>query len=95
MNTAEGNKAANVTLDVDQLEANGNRHDISIMSLQKNSQSKKLIGLSYFGCECNDSDDANIAQYFKVLLHIPILSKTKAYTISCLSTLSGSERVHI
>jgi len=44
VNTAEGNKAANVTLDVDQLEANG---------------------LSYFGCECNDSDDANIAQYFK------------------------------
>ena len=70
MNTAEGDKAANVTLDVDQLEANGNRHDIPIMSLQKISRSKKLmIGLSYFGCECNDSDDANIAQYFKVLLH--------------------------
>ena len=24
-------------------------------------------GLSYFGCQCNDSDDADIAQYFKVL----------------------------
>jgi len=44
VNTAEGNKSANVTLDVDQLEANG---------------------LSYFGCQCNDSDDADIAQYFK------------------------------
>ena len=25
-----------------------------------------FLGLSYFGCQCNDSDDADIAQYFKV-----------------------------
>ena len=39
------------------------------------SVKKLIIGLSYFGCECNDSDDANIAQYFKVLLLIAVLKK--------------------
>jgi len=44
VNTAEGDKSANVNLDVDQLEANG---------------------VSYIGCQCHDSDDADISQYFK------------------------------
>ena len=84
MNTAEGNKAANVTLDVDQLEANGNRHDISIVNQGNISQRKKMIGLSYFGCECNDSDDANIAQYFKVLPLIAVLTRKQTQFLAYL-----------
>ena len=43
MNTAEGDKAANVTLDVDQLEANGNRNDdIPIMNQGNITQRKKI-----------------------------------------------------